>query len=244
MSFLAEETIDRVNREAISLFEEYQVHMHELSPMLYDSLAYEPELLVLGINPSFDAEKMSAFARPEYDLTPAEVTAIHTFSEVERHYQKLKDFQRLGKQRYNRYFQLYSTHIQQSLQLSPSLVTSNQCWEHIDLLWVRLQSMNDLTCLDKRKHLTPFGKAQVSLTLELLNHIQPQNLLVANARASHLLLTKDYLGDYDTNANYIDRSFGGKPCRIFFSAQWTVGQLDVFSRSLLLQHMKANLLHR
>lgn len=241
--------VEQVNSDIVEIWED---HSHFLTdrrpsdespwprwPALYDELVDNPDVLYVGLNPSFHDRQMKRrleeFSQPlaleDLRWTGYE-QEIADFLQWERGY---------AKENYSYFKPMREFASEHGLT-----------WDHIDVFILRLTSQNkleealDIGAYAEGEHQHPFLRRQVDLFFDLLGELSPGVIVVENAFARDFLKETRLTNDrYNlTPENGVDPETGYQTTNldgvtpIFFSGMLS-GQraLDIGSRQRLHWHV-------
>ncbi len=234
--------VTSINREVMMLFKKYQKSHKSLTiiPMQYDKLAYRPEILFIGLNPSFDEKKNGARIAKfwndnsgRWGTTQSLVSKIYKLENIHsaspRDIFQIKHAQRLAKEFYP-YFKPLRDFAKKKkagnllLWKPGKAFQSNQkFWEHIDLFFERRTNSRDLDSLKSFETTDGnFVFDQVSLTCRIIKRIKPHNIVILSGRGSDLFQKYCSLWmKYVPKLNCREIKFENMAtCRVFYSIQW------------------------
>jgi hypothetical protein len=210
-------------------------------PILLPELIEHPELLVVGMNPSFNTEWVDNQLANETELRLAggPWTADSLFrwdASARSRMSQIIEFERFAKTAYAGYFA--------PVERFASAVGCAGRWEHLDLFLMRETSQKAALeiVLGKTRpigELNDFGRAQLELFIETLIDLQPKAVLVANATAA--ALAKQLLGPSHQVGEPAALEFGALPNTRFFFSGMLSGQrcMDNFSLERLVYQVRA-----
>lgn len=174
---------DKLNQNLLNLWENYyQDNSNTLMPLFYGPLK-QKALLFVGLNPSFSEQGfVRLFQDTEFaGLDPTEFFAWKNRKSFDL--DKAIRIEKLARDKY-RYFNPIKE-IAEYVGLD---------WEHIDLFFERITNQNQLNEEifedGRRLVLTEYAKAQLKLSLKLIEDIEPEIIVVINAGASRILRDK------------------------------------------------------
>jgi hypothetical protein len=206
--------IAKINDDVLELFRKQRSPRIKLLPMLYDHILFQPDVLFMGINPSFNAKTGHNIFKKCPGLSTynvEQIQAIHSIDADSSNPQIAIKMQRCAKNYYDKYFKALKD------------FAGNKKWDHIDLFFERNTDYRRIRVFNKNLILSRFGFEQLKFTKRLLVLIQPRNLIIANRVASNIfsIFFAEWM-TYDGNHHYGTLKLPGNPeCRVFFSLQWS-----------------------
>jgi hypothetical protein len=223
-----------INRKACSLFTKHRI---TIVPMLYDRLAYRPEILFIGLNPSFDKSGKSiakGWRKSKYfgkDISARGVKRIYKLNtkRSKKEHGQIIRAQRLAKKYYGKYFNPLKKFAEEenSLKLwDPEEENENgvKFWEHIDLFFERQTDPDSLKGLEGHA-IDDFGAGQLRLTEKLIRATRPHNIIIVNRKASEIFSEySTFVRWYDVKMKCMKIKIGkAPPCNVFLSRSWSWG---------------------
>lgn len=184
------------NREAIALWEKYAEGNPDWQwmsrmPMLRPEFVMRPDILFVGVNPSFSEDAAKKFDRKHsFDGSVIRWDAGSTNEDVAKRVKLLVDAERTAREDYRVYYAQFERFQDQ--------VKEGCSTEHLDVFLLRHTSQSEVlgslwaSPKVKRgeerppKQLSDFGAALFRLFLDTLQCLQPKTVLVANARAAEI----------------------------------------------------------
>jgi len=208
-------------------------------PALYDELIENPDVLYVGLNPSFYKDQMKQ--RLQEYMEPLELDDLRWTGHDEDVHDFLKWERKYAKESYSYFTPMRNFGIDHDLM-----------WEHIDIFVTRVTSQNKLDdsigveAYTEGKHQHAFLKRQLDLFFSLLNELAPDVVVVENALARDFLKgTRLKNTTYDlTPEENVDPESGYQTIElkdetpIFFSGMLSGRRaLDIGSRQRLHWHV-------
>jgi hypothetical protein len=227
----------KYNQRAMEIWHTFGA-MQPRMPMLLPELNEKPELLIVGMNPSFNADWLDNQLMGNTSLAGGPWTTDSLFGwdkNAHSRMQQVIEFEAFAKTAYASYFA--------AVQRFASAVGCAEKWEHLDLFLMRETSQKaalEMVLAKTRPigKLNDFGLAQLELFTETLIDLQPQVVVVANAAAANL--AKRLLGPGHEVDEPAALTFDALPnTRFFFSGMFS-GQrcMDKFSLERLVFQVK------
>lgn len=219
---------DEYNRRAMEIWDESKVKQPRM-PILLPALKENPELLIVGMNPSFNTEWLDKQLRNDTWLSGASWTTESLFGWDQNARERVPHiikFEAFAKKAYASYFS--------GVQKLASAVGCAGRWEHLDLFLMRETSQKEVLKMVLAKtrpigELNEFGEAQLQLFTETVINMQPKVVVVANATAANL--AKRMLGPSQQVGEPAALTFDSLPNTRFIFSGMLSGQrcMDNFS---------------
>lgn len=236
-------SISYINNRIWNLWTSYRNLNHislDRTPLFFHNLKKNC-LLFIGLNPSFSPKgSRRIFANTKYeswDLPKFFQWKNMEGEELSSYIKECIDIDGISREKYS-YHKIF-------VAIAKELGREKK-FEHIDLFFFREEDQKKaIPLIYPKEKLTPFAKDQLQISLGLIDCINPELILVANALASRIIL-----GQLEKELNW-EESLGtytllvkGKKVPIFFSGMLG-GQrpMDKGSLKRLKWHMKYALEH-
>jgi hypothetical protein len=229
---------DEYNSRAMEIWEEFGSEQPRM-PLLLPELNEHPELLIVGMNPSFNAKWLDKHLADDTSLHGGTWTTKSLFGWDQSSRQRMAhviQFEVFAKKAYAGYFS--------PIKRFASAVGRADQWEHLDLFLLRETSQKETlrAVMANTRPIGPlnkFGQAQLQLFTETLINMQPKAVVVANAAAANL--AKRMLGPSHQVGEPAALTFDSLPdTRFFFSGMLSgQGGIDNFSMERLVAQVKA-----
>jgi len=269
MSEKQETTVTNISsyrREILNLWKNKKFkRLCKFYPMLYDKNQLRVgrcRILFIGLNPSYSLSGFQTILKKLYEDTgytldkktrqtvmnyfkhniskekcKHKVNVLHKWNgRVKSTQEKIMIALQNAAIRYYSYFELFK-------QLSSDLNVLEKEIAFIDLFNIRETKAKEIKNEFHKAKNKYFFQKQLELTIDLINIIEPQIIIVANAFASHIITEKSKISLVEFSVNYDEQNphkstmklRSGKSIPIFFSSMLG-GQraMDVFSRDRLL----------
>ncbi|MBK8809694.1 MAG: hypothetical protein IPN69_03065 [Acidobacteria bacterium] len=216
------------NKLAFDIWEEnFSPSENVYVPLILPPLIHSG-LLFIGNNPSFSPAGFRRFLTdtahsnidPEQFFLWANRNALNLTSAIE--------IERFAKDKYPYFAKFRDIAMHASLE-----------WEHIDLFFFRETSQKDFKeRILRNNKLTAFAEAQLKLSKDLVQHIDPKIIVVVNAFASDLFQTQ-FETTFNEEFGYYQVQLSGRMVPVFLGSMLT-GQraMDRFSYQRLRWHVK------
>lgn len=203
-------------------------------PRVYSHLR-QGGLLTVGLNPSFSAQAFKKFAP---NIVPEELFGwrddVGTFD--------LKLACEIDAAALTGYSDYYGPFWSLAAKLT-ELASAPVNWQHTDAFLLRIGTDDELAKAGvlrkggrfELSNLTDFGRAQLEVCISIIEHVSPQMLVVANAKAARLI--EERLGaTFDDDRGEFSATISGKAVPVFFSAQ--LKYMDIYSSQILEWRIK------
>ncbi|KRB79054.1 hypothetical protein ASE07_05025 [Noviherbaspirillum sp. Root189] len=208
-------------------------------PLLLPELNENPELVIVGMNPSFNTEWLDKQLKDNNWPSGGPWTTDSLFvwdQNARSRMPHVIEFEAFAKTAYASYFS--------RVQNFASAVGCAKQWEHLDLFLMRETSQKEalkMVLAKKRPigQLNKFGQVQLQLFTETLVDMQPKVVVVANATAAGL--AKQMLGPSHQVGEPAALTFESLPNTRFFFSGMLSGQrcMDNFSLERLVAQVSA-----
>jgi|GEM_PF-5944958 len=184
-------TTDELNQELLTLWE-LQTYS-TIVPMLYPDL-HKNSFLWVGINPSYSPHSIKPVLRgTDYEHLSEKVDDLNNFftyrpglTQTDR--RKHQDIQRLHHQKYPFFRSREKLYDEVKAKLPVEVIDKLPGIEHVDLFHVRVTDSQELyRDMRKQEHFT-FFQSQLLLFQKIVEYIDPQVIMIANAALSNYLL--------------------------------------------------------
>lgn len=184
-------TTNDLNQELLKLWQ-YQ-NYSTIVPMLYPEL-HKNSFLWVGINPSYSPKYIKPVLRGT-DLqhlieTDQVLHDFFTYSPdlAERDVQKHQDIQRLHHQKYPFFRSREKLYDEVKEKLPVDVIDKLPVTEHIDLFHVRVTDSQEFYRDMRNKEHSTFFEGQLILFKKIVEYIDPQIIIIANAALSNYVL--------------------------------------------------------
>jgi hypothetical protein len=230
----------KYNQRAMDIWDTFGAKQSRM-PILLPELNENPELLIVGMNPSFNTEWVDSELTNEMKtrLAGGPWTADSLFGWDKNSHSRMRqviEFEAFAKKAYVSYFG--------PVEKFASAVGCAGKWEHLDLFLMRETSQKaalEMVLAKTRpiRKLNDFGRAQLELFTKTLIDIQPKVVVVANAAAA--ALAKQMLGPGHEVGEPAALEFDAMPNTRFFFSGMLSGQrcMDNFSLERLVYQVRA-----
>jgi len=220
---------DWYNNEAIKIWNKFS--KHELVPQLIPHTEDNYHTIFVGINPAHQIVKIKKILDTnKIEFGNHNIESIFNWNDGEKIKERvgyIAKMEAYARKHDNNYFGAIK-------KFANQLNLTN--WTHLDIFLVRETVQNNLLNLielnDNNFKMNDFGEQQLNLFFESIKKLNPKNVIVLNALASRLIISK-------LNNNKIDTTFQSNSTRYFLSSMIS-GQrsLDIFSKSRLINEIK------
>jgi hypothetical protein len=176
---------DKFNTRALNIWRQYGAGQQRV-PSLYRNIKHDARLVIVGMNPSFNANWVQGRMATLNAAEATPMSAEELFSWDESAADKIALILELEAQAQN----TYGIYFKPIERFSVEVGCSDQ-WQHLDLFLLRETSQTlalraVLLKTTPTEVLNDFGQAQIDLFIELMHDIGPEAVLIANATASGL----------------------------------------------------------
>ncbi len=221
-------------------------------PLLYNPLKTGC-LLFVGLNPSWKKEWLEgAWKRVRLQNTEfprsgiRDPTKLFEWGKSDPSQRKMQDIQDIDNVAVAREEDLYP-YFKPMRKISQQ-IEMDDAWEHIDLFAVRERSYKSLVRILKIKNgraESKFGEQQLEIALQLMEMLESEVVVVANAVASTILRARWDIAEPDKwredatfrKNGYHEIEVNGSTVPVFFSSMLSGGALDRGSRERLAWHV-------
>jgi len=230
--------VKEINDRYIELWKEYENKVDKV-PSLLPELKTNT-LLFIGINPScsYLEEKLETIGS---DLTTEEFLEW-TYSLTEEKREEIKDERRVSRGQDEEsaygYFKPF-------YKISRDVMNDEHEWEHLDVFRTIASNEEDLTerlkMNSEGKELSEFGEKQFEFFHELLKKLNPQIIVVQNAKASKIIKHRLNINDnnFRKKQGFHIKKVNKRDVPIFFSGMLSGHRaLDTGSKKRLIWHIK------
>lgn len=240
---------DWYNEEARKLWET-QDHQSLYLPAQLGNYKENTEVLIVGMNPSFDTKRINKDFDSNPKLKGKESEKIFLWNDkknIDSNYIDIREHESFcwGSDR-NKNEHSYKTYFGKFSSFIKKCGYPEDSWAHIDLFLMRGTNQGEERRLiyEKKPKLNNFGEAQVDLFLEAVQKTKHKIIIVFNSEAAQILYRRikninplNDLASLESKEDletYLD--FQNK--RYFFTSMLTNGKLDIFSRQRLINEIR------
>jgi hypothetical protein len=216
---------DWYNEKALDIWRNAEPEQ-ELFPALLPKIKTESEVLIIGINPSYDLDWINQnLARVEFKGKTAEEVFSWNKTNIKEKIQDVISMENIARNPdvKNRYFNAIDSFTKRC---------GFSSWEHLDLFLIRKTKQSDaMKLLGKNGALNDFGERQKELFFEAIEKLEIKTVVVTNALSSKIIHREiSKTEEISTNIKHNGKHY-------FFASMLSGGAMDNFSKERLIREI-------
>lgn len=176
---------DWYNNLAIDIWKKHG-SKQKLIPLQVAEFKLDAELLIIGMNPSFNMRWIDKQLKSKLGLNALTCDLLFKWetNELDKRLECIKTFEANAQQDYKIYFKAFD-------QFTKDCNLKN--WNHLDLFLMRetnqKEALKDVGYTNNKKMLNAFGESQIELFKLTIEKLNPKAIVILNATASTIIST-------------------------------------------------------